>query len=145
MTWFAFPGGWGVFDLNGISEKELVVTGAHGYATKAQAQAHVNKSPSPAQKLLLQTFKVSSLSPVGAGTGGDLQTPATGTGGGDILNSAIKFISQSSLWTRAVEIMAGTLLLYAGVKALTAPEGRNIARSSFSPGNVARVAKKVRA
>jgi hypothetical protein len=131
MTWFDFPGGWGLYNLNGVSEKELVATGAHGYGTKAQAQAHPNKSPSPAQELLLQTLKVSSQSPVGGGISGDLQTPSSGTGGGDILNSAVKFISQSSLWTRVVEIGAGMLLLYAGVKALVAPEGQNIARSTL--------------
>lgn len=142
MTWFNFPG-WGDYNLNGAAEKELVATGAHGYATQAQADAKPNASPSPAQQLLLQGFNLSSLSPVGAaGAGGVLQTPHS-TGGisgaasnilgstGNIIGDATKFIGQGSIWMRATEIIAGLMLLYAGVKALTAPPGTsNIARIS---------------
>src|ERR1039458_5355121 len=80
MTWFAFPGGWGDYELNGPAEKELAATSAHGYATQALADAHPNASPDLPQRVLLEEFKLQSVSPAGAGVLGVLQTPNS-TGG----------------------------------------------------------------
>jgi hypothetical protein len=41
MTWFAFHG-YPDMDVAGVQEKELTALGFHGYATKAQADAHPN-------------------------------------------------------------------------------------------------------
>lgn len=118
MTWFCFPGGWGCFDLNGAAEKALAATFAHGYATEAEAQAHVNASPSSYQQAILQSFKISSLSPVGAGAQGILQTPnSTGGIGGALANF---FGGSSSNWLlRATEILLGLALIAVGVARLT--------------------------
>lgn len=156
MTWFNFPG-WGDYNLNGVAEKELVATRAHGYATQQEADQKPNAAPSPAQQLLLQSFNAASLSPVGAaGASGVLQTPHS-TGGitgaasniagslGSGLSGITKFIGQGSIYMRATEIIAGIFLLYAGIKALTAPAGANVGRmtAKHTYGNVARVAKAV--
>ncbi len=126
MTYFAFPGGWGVYDLNGIDEKELALTGAHGYATEAEAEAHVNASPSPDQEALLQTLKASSVSPVGAGVTGDLSTPSsTGGVGGALSNLAgnitggITGFHGSNFVIRAVKIIVGGMLVLIGLAHLT--------------------------
>lgn len=121
MTWFNIPG-WGDYNLNGLAEKQLVALGAHGYATQAQADAHPNAAPSPAQEALLQEFNVSSLSPVGAGaTQGVLQTPhSTGGVSGAATNIAGNVASAFTLnasgdWRRfalrAVEVAIGGLLI----------------------------------
>lgn len=118
MTWFCFPGGWGCYDLNGIDEKQLVATGAHGYGTEADAQKNVNASPNGIQAGLLQTFKVASLLPVGAGVSGDLSTPnSTGGIGGALANF---FGGNQSGWLlRTVEILLGLALVAVGIARIT--------------------------
>ena len=122
MTWFSFPGGWGDYNLNGLSEKEMAATGAHGYATQALADAHVNKSPSTAQAALLTQFKTESLSPVGAGSAGVLSTP-NGTGGisgaaSNVVNDALKPLFNKNIWLRVGEVVVGLILLGIGLNAL---------------------------
>lgn len=114
MTWFAFPGGWGVYDLNGADEKSLVATGAHGYATEAEAEAHVNASPSFLQQGLLQGLKAESVSPVGAGVSGDLATPS-GSGGLGGYTGGLKWPGADTFLGRALKIVIGGVLLLAGV------------------------------
>ena len=41
-TWFAFQGGYGTIELAGAQEKQAVILGFHGYATKAEAEAKRN-------------------------------------------------------------------------------------------------------
>jgi len=119
MTWFAFPGGWGDYNLNGLAEKELVATGAHGYATKAEADAHVNASPTGAQAALLETFKASSVSPVGAGSTGILQTPSSSGGLGGLLGGGLKWPGAHTFLGRALKIVIGGVLLVAGLLKLS--------------------------
>ena len=114
MTWFAFPGGWGDYNLNGVDEKSLALTGAHGYATKAQADAHVNASPTLLQQGLLQGFKAESTLPVGAGTSGDLSTSSS-TGG---VANFLSRLSNPHLWLRVVEVIVGGAFLIIGLNAL---------------------------
>jgi hypothetical protein len=126
MTWFAFPGGWGDYNLNGPSEKTLALTGAHGYATQAEADAHVNASPDPPQVALLQTLKLYSVSPIGAGAFGDLKTPnSTGGVGGALANltgnitGGLKWPSADTFLVRALKIIVGGVLLVAGIMKMT--------------------------
>jgi hypothetical protein len=124
--WFTFPG-WGNYNLSGISEKELVVTGAHGYPTESESEAHPNASPDTIQVGLLQDFNVSSLSPGGAGAVGILSTPHS-TGGvtgvaNNIVNSATggtvpDFLSQPNLWLRIGEFAVGAILIYVGLRSM---------------------------
>jgi hypothetical protein len=119
--YFAFPGGWGTFELNGLAEKELAATGAHGYGTEALALAHVNASPSPPQELLLQTLKADSLSPVGAGGIGDLSTPnATGGVSGaakNLLGSGYQLVfgNTTGLLGRGLKVVIGVVLILSGI------------------------------
>ena len=132
MTWFAFPGGWGDYNLNGVAEKTLASLGAHGYATQAQADKNVNASPDPLQAAYLQTLKGVSVSPIGAGLGGDLSTPnATGGVSGaasNVLGDLAYSLSLSGnnaagqpvhLLTRFLKILFGGALLLAGILKLT--------------------------
>lgn len=138
MTWFCFPGGWGCYNLNGFAEKELAATGAHGYATQQQAQAHLNAIPNGAQAFLLQKDKAESLSPVGAGAVGVQSTPS-GTGGvggaaSNVASSVASGVSSGVLggsgaalhWPgadsflgRALKIVVGGVLLLAGIIKMT--------------------------
>jgi hypothetical protein len=125
MTWFNFPG-WGDYSLNGVAEKELAATGAHGYATQALADASPNASPNAIQAGLLQTFNAQSLSPAGAGTGGVLQTPHS-TGGvtgaasnlaGNVGSGLLGGLFQKNIWMRAGEVLVGLILLGIGLNAM---------------------------
>ena len=122
MTYFCFPGGWGCYNLNGVDEKTLAAEGAHGYATLAQAQAHVNASPTALQQATLQGLKAESLLPVGAGTSGDLSTPAS-TGGitGLIAKAGTFFddLTSKNFWLRTGEVILGLILIAVGVAKLT--------------------------
>lgn len=126
MTWFNFPG-WGDYNLNGVSEKELVLTGAHGYATKAQADAKPNASPSPDQQLLLQGFNAASISPVGAAGGSGVLSTPHGTGGvsGALTNAFT--LKTTGDWrhftTRAVEVALGGILILVAANSLTKNQG----------------------
>lgn len=117
--WFDFPGGWGEYKLNGMAEKELAATGAHGYPTQAEARAHVNAPPNLLQQPILEQLKLSSVSPVGAGVGGTLQTPNSTGGIGGTLSNVLGGQNTSSWFLRIGEGLAGLVVLYVGVKALT--------------------------
>lgn len=128
--WFYFPGR-GYYELSGIAEKELVATGAHGYTTKAQAGKHPNATSgfewNFVQAPLLDSFDAASLSPGGAGATGILVGPH-GTGGvtGAVnnltglgaLGDAANRLTQPNFWERAIEVIAGLILLYVGLNAL---------------------------
>lgn len=125
MTWFDFPG-WGLYELNGVAETELVALFAHGYATQAEATAHPNASPNAAQAALLQTFNAQSLSPVGGGVGGVLQTPHS-TGGitgaasniaGNVGSGLLGGLFQKNIWMRVGEVVVGLILLGIGLNAM---------------------------
>jgi hypothetical protein len=123
--YFAFPGGWGTYELNGVDEKELVATGAHGYPTEAEALAHVNAAPSLVQQPLLESFKAFSVLPVGAGIQGDLSTPnATGGVGGaakNLLGSGYQLVfgNTTGLLGRILKVIIGGVLILSGIVHLT--------------------------
>jgi hypothetical protein len=122
MTYFCFPGGWGCYDLNGVDEKTLVAEGAHGYATLAQAQAHVNASPTALQQATLQGLKAESMLPIGAGTSGDLSTPTSTGGVTGLIAKASAFmddLTSGAFWLRLAEVVIGLLLIAVGVAELT--------------------------
>ncbi len=128
--WFAFPGGWGDYELNGPAEKELAATFAHGYATQALADAHPNAAPNVAQQGLLQLFKDQSVSPAGAGVVGVLQTPNS-TGGvtgaaSNIAGGALglpKLSNTRDLVIRTVKVVIGIALIVIGISSLMKDAG----------------------
>ena len=116
MTFFAFPG-WGVFDFTGVYEKQAVLLGAHGYATKAEAQAHVNASVSPDQAAFLQAAKVAGKSPIGAGAVGVQSAPGD-SGPSNPFTSITQFfhiLTDKNVWIRIGEFTLGALLMTVGL------------------------------
>jgi len=147
MTWFAFIGYGHVFNLNGVAEKEMASTGAHGYATESDALQNPNAPLNGAQAALAQTFEAEASLPFGASTLGVLQVDqvnqpkGTGTGGvgqspsqaqkdiqgqqqvgGGLLNSltgALHWLGADTFLGRALKIVVGGVLLLAGVIKMT--------------------------
>lgn len=134
--WFAFENYGKVFNLNGLAEKELVATGAHGYSTEFDALSHRNHSPNAAQSALLDQFQVIAMSPIGGGVQGVLQVldtsappPGPGqknapaqqvqntgqVGPGDLLG---KF-NLPSWFLRVGEILLGIVLVGVGLARVT--------------------------
>jgi hypothetical protein len=95
--WFAFKNDGHVYELNGLAEKELVATFAHGYPTEAEAIAKPNASANPLQATLLASFLASRSAGQG-GTSGVLtidninskgkSTGHTGPGNNPVTNAA---------------------------------------------------------
>ena len=140
MTWFDFPG-WGLYELNGVAEKELASTFAHGYATQAEAQAHPNDPPDAEQAALLQGFNAASLSPAGAGVSGVLQTPHS-TGGitgasANLAGDVFKSLNLSNWLVRIGEIIVGIVLVGIGVNAMFRAKPLQVVTSAA--GTIAKV------
>jgi hypothetical protein len=140
MTWYAFTGDGHVYDLEGIANSSLVATGAHGYATEAEAIAHRNATPSALQASLLAGFVTDASSPVGGGLAGVIQVIDTSPSGaqtgtvspvsnpltsvaGDWVGGITKWLGQGNIWLRAAEIGVGIMLIYIGLKASVTPGG----------------------
>lgn|SRR5487761_45882 len=132
MTWFAFHNDGSVYDLNGIAEKELAGTGAHGYATEAEATAHPNSPASAAQASLLAAFQVDARSPVGGGVAGVIQivnvnpqgqntgkvSPPSPLGAlKDVIG--IGGVSGHNLLVRTLKIIIGGIMMLAGIIKMT--------------------------
>lgn len=112
--WFAFKGSGSVYNLNGFAEKQLVLTGAHGYPTRAQAVAHPNAAANGLQAGILAEFQAEAASPVGGGAAGVQQgtTPAVSVGG------FLGVLNSGSLWQRVAEVVIGGVLLIVAVKGM---------------------------
>lgn len=123
MTWFAFKGSGSVYNLTGVAEKELAATGAHGYATEAQAKAHPNAPESGAQAALLAADQVSASLPAGGGLSG-VQSGTTQAAASPIgtlagfLGLSGK-ISGTNLVIRGAKVIIGGLLLIIGLVHIT--------------------------
>jgi hypothetical protein len=112
--WFAFKGSGSVYNLNGFAEKQLVLTGAHGYPTRAQAVAHPNAAANGLQAGILAEFQAEASSPAGGGAVGVQQgTTAAVTPG-----SFLGVLNSSSLWQRVAEVAIGGILLVVAVKGM---------------------------
>lgn len=76
MTWFAFPQGTNtlqLFNLNGVAEKAMVATMAHGYATQAEAIANPNANPDSAQDIQIAADQQAAGAVAGGGATGVLE------------------------------------------------------------------------
>jgi len=142
MLWFAFQNDGHVYQLDGVAEKSLVATFAHGYPTMVQAWAHKNSPANPVQASLLASYVADASSPAGGGlagvvsvidvnpqgkqtgTVGPLSNPLINLGGtGSIVGDLSSWLGQQHIWIRAVEIIGGFMLIYLGIKASMAPRG----------------------
>lgn len=124
MTWFAFKG-YGVIDVAGIQEKNLVGWGFHGYSTQAQATAHPN-SVNLLQKPLVDTaiadYKQAvkeKAQPGGPNASNPLAATlqASNLGGLNAIGDFFNRLTQPNTWLRIGEFAAGGLLIYMGLTA----------------------------
>lgn len=70
-----------------------------------------------------QSFIQEESSPLGSGAS-DIGNPLSGL---NAIGDFFQRLTQKATWERVAEFAAGALILYIGLKALTAPEGRNVA------------------
>lgn len=131
MTWFAFHG---YPDINaaGLEEKELVTARFHGYATKAEADAHPNSVMFGPQSFLLDSLQLShQTNPAGTGVAGlGGASPLSGANplsGVAAIGDFFSRLTNPNTWIRVGEFAAGALILYVGLKAIVAPEGQRVA------------------
>jgi hypothetical protein len=142
--WFAFKNDGHVYELNGIAEKELAATFAHGYPTEAKALANPNDPANAAQVTLLASFLASRSAGQG-GTSGVLTIDNVnahgqsighqGPGNNPVTNAVKKItdplqaigdffskLGQANLWIRVGEVILGVILLAVGAARITHTE-----------------------
>jgi hypothetical protein len=114
VTWFAFKDPhYPPIDVAGIQEKNLVIWGFHGYATKTQALANPN-DVSPLQKPILDGAELDYQKSHGS------FVPSLGDLPGiSNVNDFLSRLVGGNIWLRIAEVMAGMILLWVGLNALT--------------------------
>lgn len=77
-------------------------------------------------------------------TPGRVASTAADLAGTGTIDDLINFIKQGSLWERVVEVVAGLIIMYVGVKAMATPTGQQPAKRSLrdTAKTVAEVAAK---
>jgi hypothetical protein len=128
VTWFAFRNGHPDIEAAGLEEKQLVGALFHGYSTKAQADQHPN-SVNPIQQSFLFSLDAQH---AGHAAASDV------SGGLNAIGDLAHRLTESQTWVRVGEAMAGLLLLYVGLKALTSGTAAGTAA-----GSVGRAGKRV--
>lgn len=123
-TWFAFRG-YGVVNVAGIQEKNLVAWGFHGYSTEAQANAHpnsVNLLQKPIVDVVMADYRQAlkeKAAPGQANAGNPLAAglQASNLGGLNAIGDFFNRLTQPNTWLRVGEFAAGALLVYIGLTA----------------------------
>lgn len=140
MSWYAFKGynNGKPIAASAFDGAELDALGMHGYATATQAQAHPN-SVNLLQKVVVNAAiddynNARDISPTQANNpsnpaapvqaAANTATKAVESLGSGTVDDVINFLKQSNIWERGAEIVAGLILLYVGVKAITTPAGQ---------------------
>jgi hypothetical protein len=118
-TWFAFQGGYGTIQLAGVQEKQAVAIGFHGYATRAEAEAHKN-SVNFLQAVQLNALETDYKAAVATqsqpgGTNSDLSKPSSILG---IATSGAN-ANITAWFIRIGEVALGIVLIAVGVAKLT--------------------------
>jgi hypothetical protein len=125
VTWFAFHG-YPTIDEAGAQEKELVAFGFHGYATKAEADAHPN-SVNALQKAIVNAAEADyaaalkeQAQPGGPNASNPVDAAVQGSGLAPLVDIGQFFhaLTEGKTWTRVAEVAVGSILVYAGVRAL---------------------------
>jgi hypothetical protein len=131
VTWFAFQNDSSVYELNGLAEKQLVATLAHGYATETLALAHRNKPASPDQAILLAGFKATKSANQGGLAGviaiDIVNSKGQNTGSINVGNNPVtnvgadifKGLNLGSWFLRVGEILLGLVLIGVGIARIT--------------------------
>ena len=121
--------------VGGLGWHELNISGS---ATAAQAAAEAKKE-----------FPSGKTPTTGGITPAKVASTAAGEAGASIpgvgsIDDAINFLKQGNIWERGAEIIAGLILLYVGLKAVTTPAGAEPAKRTFKDTamSVAKVAAK---
>lgn len=121
-TWFAFKG-YGTIQLAGLQEKDAVSIGFHGYATKAEAEAHPN-SVNFAQKIFVNALEADYKTALATqsqpgGKNSNLADPNSLIGGITATATAGLNANITSWFIRIGEVVLGIVLVAVGVAKLT--------------------------
>lgn len=137
MTWYdiRWNGSDYVLNVNGGQEKELTLLGIHGYATEAEAKAHVQsmnalQAAAGGANILAGVVALPGVVQPGNIAAGAGNVASTATSAAGIVGGVIKWLSQGSIWERAAEFGVGALLLYIGLKASVTPGGAQVAQQT---------------
>ena len=137
MTWFAFKGynGGAAIDIAGAQEKEAVAFGFHGYGTEAQAEHNPN-SVNFLQKFVVNGLitdynfaKAHGQQPGGpnASLPGMARSDLSSIGqsalnivpGVKDIGDLAHRLTEPQTWIRVGEVIAGAVILFVGLKAVT--------------------------
>ena len=119
-TWFAFKDGYDTIQLAGAQEKEAVILGFHGYATRAEAEAKrnsVNAFQAITLKMLEADYKTAlKTDSQPGGKNSDLSKPQSiwNVATGDAFN-----INATQWFIRIGEVALGIVLIAIGLAKLT--------------------------
>jgi hypothetical protein len=121
--------------VGGLGWHELNISGnatADQAAAEAKKEFPTGKTPTNAG---ITPARVASTAVSQAGA----SIPGVGS-----IDDAINFLKQGSIWERGVEIVAGLILLYVGIKAVATPAGTEPAKRTFreTAASVAKVVAK---
>lgn len=144
--WYAFHGynNGKAINASQFDAGELNLVGMHGYPTEAQAEAKPNSVNIFQATIVNAAIDDANNARDVASAPGNAAKAVGGLAGGaagDVLSAFTKWIGQSNIWVRGAEIVTGLLILYIGLKAVTAPPGATA--TQISKDTVKHVAKRV--
>lgn len=147
MTWYAFHGynNGKAINASSIDSGNLDLIGMHGYTTEAAAEKNpnsVNVFQAPVVNAAIDDYNNARDVASAPGNAAKAAGKAVGGVAGDVLSGFTKWIGQSNIWVRGAEIVAGLMILYIGLKAVTAPPGTTA--SQIGRETVKHVVKRVR-
>lgn len=145
--WYAFHGYNNDKAVNAsqFDAGELNLIGMHGYPTQAQAEAKpnsVNVFQAPIVNAAIDDANNARDVASAPGNAAKAVGGVASTAVGDALSSFTKWIGQPNIWVRGAEIIAGLMILYIGLKAVTAPPGTSA--SQIGSETMKHVVKRVR-
>jgi hypothetical protein len=149
-TWFAFHGynnnqavNVSIFDMT-----ELDALGMHGYPTQAEANAKpnsVNLFQAPIVNAAIDDANNARDVASAPKNAAKAAANAAGSVTNNLLSNISKWVGQPNIWVRGAEVLVGVIVLYIGLKAVTAPSGASAAQISRQTvkGTVSNVRKAV--
>jgi hypothetical protein len=117
MTWFAWPGG--IIDAGPPWTEELEATFMHGYATKAEAEAHPNLEITAMQSNIINQIEAAQAllgGPAGSGeNSAAAKAASTAAKGVTSVTGFLTDLTNRNTWLRVVKVMVGMGLILAGI------------------------------
>jgi len=125
MAWYAFHGynNNKAVNVSSFDAAELSTLGMHGYATQALAESHPNSVNVFQAPVVNAAIDDANNARDVASAPGNAAKAVAGGAESAILSPLTKWLGQSNIWLRGAEIIAGLMILYIGLKAVTAPPG----------------------